>query len=1138
MIFALLFVSRVLCSGLEIALISAQTPAETITGIKHAQDIIHLSSIEAIGTSGISDTDLVFDFLANLTLSLALRDQIDCSAKVINGNHYELDAESLFPSAQVRIGVVAQLLAHLSISEVLLIHSPESISFPIPGAFNNESILRVSTLSISSQISGESLKLLMRKAVKMQAVRGMLLWMDGEFALKVLIALKASQLDYQVTVLLVEEASWFDRIQTPDLPGNILILAERGCEMTASASAFLTCRIRQRVSNTLDFDFTVLQLYQGSAEIIGAVVHNHTSLCLECLKWEAVSSLSTRAVTIQFSLNNGTDNPSGPGDHGEGQFYWGAMLAVDDINRGTDVLPFGTLKVFNVSLGLSKFDPDWARQQLQGVTIEDLGLVFMHGHYSNVVIPLYSFLTSMNYTRPQIGTDNSSPILSSPIAFPHFARVTVSGAYTGVMFARFIKRYGWTRFGLMHCDDLYCTQLALSLEQAAEAAGLEIVTNASTHMVPIDIPTYPYDLIPTFQQFIDTKARILVLIMYGSTLNYCLEVLYDLGMRRGDLMFLPVMWLMPSLFVGTGESVRKRKELLSGAVQIYPGAFIGTMGKDIEERFIQRYGVKPPHFACTNYDGVLLLAHTLDYLRAIGADYEQTEVLSHELRKARFTGCSGDVSLQDGDRLPSVFDIQNAVVSDSGEVEIQVVGTYTPLSTVLFTFSSNITWPDGTSVVPGDTRFNPLDCPFEAKEMRDLMSALALELCCFAIFGLLAVLSTTLIWRKYWRKGAQTMQEPAEVSIEDYALFVTIGIEAVQYCYMGPAVPQWLVKADSYLRLVKWDLEKLLPTSSKLLLISVVSSLAAVCLWICLLTAAALRRRCGAIQLCYRLLPLLGNVCFLPIVTSLLSLFQCGQAASADPDPGLRDTYLLEDCYMSCWSEEHLKLTVPALLAFVIYVPSAVFLRPMWQETQETLHIPVSPAHLMVKSLYQLLTIVVNKALVHRSLLAYDIVFSALTAGYLSVSARCKPYGYGRANLWHFASLAFVLWYSVVVSLSSFLHTHELVWICLLSGGVIVLLTATQLLQVLFFPSKLYSKEGIPVVDLIRFQFSNRPQAFSRVFAMKGSEHIVLRTPNAPLRRSQSSFAHYRKRRSAYVIPGAGSFDAIHQRQPSVTNNT
>lgn len=1071
MLLPLLFVGR--CLSLFCAFISEQTPSETIAGLQETTDL-QVLSLHDWGNRTSCEQALVFDFLSDLKLSLTLRELIECRDCIVNGNSYELEGKFLFPSEEEEHAAIITLFGRLSIPEVLLVCDS---STRISSVFAQSTSLQVSILHISEELSPSSLNLLARKTIKAKSVVALLLCVGSQLALKFLHVLKNCQLGYPVIVVLAKQASLFDRAETPDLPGGILFIADSGCEYAASYTEVVACRVRQ-FSSSVDNNnsFSVLQLIQGSAELVGSITSKSLSICLECLKWAPVPTPGTRMLTLQFSFNNGTANPKGATNTGEEQFYLGALLAVADINENKEMLPFSNLEVFNVSLGLSEFAPNWVRQQLAGVTTKDLGLAFLHGHYSNVAIPLYSFLTDMHFALPQIGADNSSPALSSP-AFPYYSRVTVSGAYTGVMFARIIRHYGWTRFGLLNCDDLYCSQLAQAMKEAAKEARLDIVTHESARVLPTDMSSYPFELLPVFQQLIDSKARVVVLIMYGTTLSYCLEVLYDLGMRRGDLLFLPVMWLVPSLFEGTDEQVKKRKELLSGAVQVYPGAFIGPMGRDIAERLRQRYGMEPAHFACTNYDAVLLLAHTLDYLQTSGAAYEQASVLNHSLRKARFTGCSGDVSLVEGDRLPSVFDIQNVVVETEDKVKIKTVGAYKPLGTVLFSFTQNITWPDGTSKVPGDTRLNPLDCPFEPKDMHEFLPAYALEVSCFVLFGLLTVATTTLIWKKCWHKDASVLMERSEISFEDYLLFASIGIEAIQYAYIGPSLPEWLFEADRLLVFVDWDLRRMFAKSRKLLVMGAAASLGAVSLWLCLLLAAALKFHCEILQLAYRLLPLLGNVCFIPIVTTLLSLFHCGQAASASQDVGFADTYLLDDCYLNCWRGLHLGLAVPAVCALALYVPSAIYLRPKWQETQELLHVPVSPSHLMAKSLYQLLTITANKALAHYSPLTFSVVFLGLTAKYLGGSVWWRPYGYNRANLWHFVSLLCVIWYGLIATVSANVRCNDWVWLGLLVGGLGVLLVGAELLQLIFLTSLLYRKKGISIVDLFRFQFSQEPQA-------------------------------------------------------------
>jgi len=1053
------------------ALVSEQTPGEVLEGLAQGEDRVVLLTLEE--WSGESWTPvLVFDFLYDHKKSLALREAVDCSACIVNGNPYWLENAPLFPSMEHQYGAITALLKSLSIPEVLLLHSP-----PHNVPFRGE--IQSSALQISRELSNQALELLARRLIKARSVRALVLCMEGDLALRLLLILQMSRLDYPITILLTQTAAWFDRTQTPDLPGRLLFLANRNCELADSMADSVTCLIHQRIAGFPDTSLSVLQLRPTSQEVVGSLDQGQTSLCVKCLKLIPVPPAGTRIATLQFSFNNGTTDPTGAPDSGEAQYYLGAELAVADINQSSDLLPFSSLRIFNVSLGLFEFDQEWVRKQLAGVTTQDLGIAFLHGHYSNVAIPLYSFLTGFNFTNPQFGADNSSPLLSAP-TFSHYARVTISSSYTGVMFVHFIQQYGWTRFSLLGCDDLYCVELVRTLEQAAAEHRLEIVNNASTRILQTNATSY----LPVLEDLVASKVRVVVLVMYGSLLNFCLETLYDLGMRRGDLIFLPVMWLVPDLFQGTEKAVHKRKEMLNGALQIYPATFLGPLGRDIQERFQQIYREEPAHFVCTNYDAVLLLAHALDYLRAIGAAYEETSVLSQQLRKARFTGCTGEVSLQEGERLPSVFDIQNAVIRENGEMEIVKVGLFKPLSTVLFSFSRNITWPDGTDTVPGDMRINPLDCPFEPKDIRKFWPAEVLEGGSITLLALLGLLSTAVIWRRCWQSGATAMHGRAEISLDDYLLFAAIGVEGVQYCFLGPALQQWSFEAQRFLVFVRWDLQRLFVYSHQLLMISVCASLGAVGLWAGLLLAAALGLKCTIAQWSYHLLPHLGNVSFVPIVFSLLSLMQCGQAATTQDTPGFTDTFLLEDCYLQCWEGCHLGLTIAGLLALATYVPSAVYLRPKWQEVQPTLHIPVSPAHLMVKSLYQLLIASSQRGLNHRNALAHSILFFILTTAYFAASVLRPAYGYGRANLWHLVSIWCVLWYSLVMMVSTYVSTAELVWAGLLIAGLGLVTAGAVLLQFFCLPPLLYRKKGISVVDLFRFQFSKEPQAH-QLFAKK-----------------------------------------------------
>ena len=54
-------------------------------------------------------------------------------------------------------------------------------------------------------------------------------------------------------------------------------------------------------------------------------------------------------------------------------------------------------------------------------------------------------------------------------------------------------------------------------------------------------------------------------------------------------------------------------------------------------------------------------------------------------------------------------------------------------------------------------------------------------------------------------------------------------------------------------------------------------------------------------------LPYLGNLCFLPIISILLDVFICGHGVAINPDDiTYKDSVLFRDCYEECWQGNHI----------------------------------------------------------------------------------------------------------------------------------------------------------------------------------------------------------------------------------------
>lgn len=76
-----------------------------------------------------------------------------------------------------------------------------------------------------------------------------------------------------------------------------------------------------------------------------------------------------------------------------------------------------------------------------------------------------------------------------------------------------------------------------------------------------------------------------------------------------------------------------------------------------------------------------------------------------------------------------------------------------------------------------------------------------------------------------------------------------------------------------------------------------------------------------------RIMPILSNILFLPIISILTSIFIC----DTESGDNLEDTILAKDCTVHCWTNKHTNYAILVIISLSIYNPSAVFTRPLWQ---------------------------------------------------------------------------------------------------------------------------------------------------------------------------------------------------------------
>lgn len=144
------------------------------------------------------------------------------------------------------------------------------------------------------------------------------------------------------------------------------------------------------------------------------------------------------------------------------------------------------------------------------------------------------------------------------------------------------------------------------------------------------------------------------------------------------------------------------------------------------------------------------------------------------------------------------------------------------------------------------------------------------------------------------------------------------------------------------------------------------------------------------------LLPVLGNMFYLPFIAIFTEVFLCYETIGDDKD----DAFLGKDCYEWCWQGSHIIYLIAGAWALASYVPVAVYMRPKWQELQQDLNVFSSPKYLMYKSCFQLAAIISAKTLKKRFGLVHSGIFTALVIVNVVYVWKLRPFNYERFNLW------------------------------------------------------------------------------------------------------------------------------------------
>ncbi|CAG9319128.1 unnamed protein product [Blepharisma stoltei] len=848
--------------------------------------------------------------------------------------------------------------------------------------------------------------------------------------------------------------------------------------------------------------FSIINIQGGERVIIGSIIEGVAFMPNNPIFPGNTTSIpKSHKKILDISIEAGSTNPNySPSTVGP-LAARGSYLAVSYINAGTSgILSNFQINMFNYDCGASVYNATFSKACFQK-DFDSFGLAHIVSYASSMALGTVKLFKSLNWNFPLLGI-NSDPSFNSSTLYPWYQRVWPSSSFTLPLIPVLLRSLGWQKAAILYQNDSWGQNGYYFLNLGANTHNLILVNPDNTRAIPIGLDRNTIkNHSDILQGVIDSNARLVILLVQVPLVQYVIEAFYDLGLRRGDiLIFVSVPDILSNILT-TDDYLYKRLEIGVPMMTFFGQQWVGKLGEGAYSKILQLYNnTAPSSFACHYFDIIYLIGHALDFMINRGQDYTNPYKLESVIRNTQFIGCSGSVIIEKGsnDRFVSVLSVQADKFDINGNVVKYFIGELKPYSTQMLQISTPLIYPDGTTIKPADLRNQNTDCPFPDSEIKTFVKGKILVFCiCFAI-TLISIIITFIIWKRWWKFSIEELKEKQEISFQDAVVAATIAIEFFQFASMGPNMSYLSSALGNFSNSLTLEMTNIIKLRNGMFWIIVDAVYGLIVLWLSMCGVILLRLDEKYLHftlfrfiawLADYMMPILGNLCFIPFISICLDIFVCDQSIGDN----FTDSFLSYDCYYFCWKGEHLAYAILSFFALLCYEPLAVFCRPLWQEFQSLLHVKAAPLFLMVKTIIQVALIVMNKTVKRAQDITHGALFVLVMIIYIAFLFKFKPYNYSRFNLWQNLSLIGVVWLAILSTIALGAKGNSAILTVLLCAGWAMIGISGLYIQKKKCPSLLFRKKGNDTTNLFKFAFTfgrSSRKALTRIAPSSASSEL------------------------------------------------
>jgi len=1014
-----LLLLAVTAKGLSVCLLySAKTPFDALQVVSLLGDfssfVTFVSTREQIAAV---QAEVVLDYVYEEGLSGIVRSCVE------EGNYWKMWGEE--SSKQYGVAFSGYLKA-MNLSRLLIIGDVEHAN-QVEALYDEDPFLYRDFAILPHSLNIDFAQQFVGRHIKSRGTNLLALFLSPQAAFVFLQALQAKKLDRAGYVYVLSQGAGRYRYlsnSTSGLMGNGVLIVGADTEVEPSLERLEARRIRELLNSIVQRNYlqTRWSLFYTRANTpikAASTPSEITSTTLILFPGNTTVFPLHAQAQIQTSVNYKVTNPDGSQYPIGAQVMRGFKIAFEEVNNRTDILPYYHLEDRTVDLSGVRFNFNISLARVKTVQ-SSLGLIHMPFPVSEIIMGMTKVFTSLNISIPMT-TGSGDSKLSDPKAYPLYVRARPSSKYICVVMARMIKYFGWSKVAFLYAadgsdmSDSYKSFLAVK-----DLFGINITNPESTRALPVALDNSTAGALnASLQAIIDSDTRII--IISHNFLFVIMEQLYDLGVREGYVQ-LYTSTLSDAIF--KDEKFYKRRVVSKGAMLFFPRVFVGKVGETVKQQLIKRDGQGMFPNTCLFYDSAMLYLYATDYLVDRGYDYEDPYQIVHAMRDTHFHGCGGFITIEKGtnDRSAAEIVIKNVQYdSELDTAELKEVGSFNPFSTQPYQFTFPIQWPDDQPTY-ADSKPSYLDCPFLKELVREMTQGKMIGLVVDFAVAAVTLLVTVWIWRKWWNVKMPLLTQKEPIMVEDVLVLSTVVFDFFQFAAVGPELANLSHLVMSLSEGTGYDMQKFINITNGIYWVILDGVLVLVGVWtlICVLKFTRLDERISKLCSAYEywsnlLMPTLGHLLFLPIVSTLTNVYLCYKGTS----DSLTDSFLNKDCYEYCWRDGHLGYAIGSGLALLCYIPLGVFTRPLWQELQHNVHVKAQPLALMAKSVVQVLLIVLSNTLKQEDSSLHAYLYFAVISIYSLSMFISRQFNYDRLNLWQVLMMLSLLSLTISAYLST-----------------------------------------------------------------------------------------------------------------------